>query len=163
MTTMLKSRLLECPDAAARARCVLAVLVEQTDAKEAYLFSMRSGKPAFACALPEAAPPENLQSVVEGWLEAELQIILARSSKRPSSAAPAASTESCSESARTAIRPTHLRAITLISRNAGQALIAGIAALHLTDGHPVPEPALVQTLSDALIDHDDVDPATCFM
>jgi hypothetical protein len=163
MTTMLKSRLLSCHDAAARARCVLAVLVEQTDAKEAYLFSMRGGRPAFACALPEAAPPENLQSVVEDWLDAELKTILARSSKRPSSAAPAVDAKPCSESARTATRPTHLRAITLISRNAGQALIAGIAALHLTDGHPVPDPALVQTLSDALIDHDDVDPATCFM
>jgi hypothetical protein len=88
---------------------------------------------------------------------------LARSSKRPSSPA-AAGDAPTSSSARTGTQPNHLHTITLVSKGTGLALIAGIAALDLSSlPHSAPDAALIETLSAALIDQDDVDPATCFM
>jgi hypothetical protein len=52
----------------------------------------------------------------------------------------------------------------LSTKNNGQRTIAGIAALTLPAAAPkLPEPRLIEALANALLENDDVDPATCMM
>ncbi|HEX4353456.1 MAG TPA: hypothetical protein VHZ95_11085, partial [Polyangiales bacterium] len=125
---------------------------------QSYLYALRGGKAEFVCALPPIDPPEDLLGVVEGWLTAELDPTTPNRSVPPSGE----TTFSKSTSTDRGGSRSHLHSVVLASSIGGQSQIAAIAALQLTDMNaPRPEPAVIEILSDALIDHDDVDPATC--
>jgi hypothetical protein len=163
--TTIYSRLLECDDSESRAQCVLTILAENTNAKEAYFYALRGGKAELVCALPERSAPDGLQTRVEEWLEAELETSEPHRSLPPSRGSlrtPANDLGTSVVSLRGDAAALH--SILLYSKSSGQRTIVGVAALNLGLGAPkLPEAWLVEALATALLEHDDVDPATCII
>jgi len=158
------SRLVECDDADARAKTVLAILVENTNAKEAYFYALRGGKPEWVCSLPESSALEGLQSNVERWLQRELDAAQSlRSAPPPRLSKPAAAYAIQTHIVGANVEPSALQYVALYSRSTGAPIIAGIAVLRATDVSKAPEASLVEVLANALLEHDDVDPATCII
>jgi hypothetical protein len=147
VTARIRSRLVECEDAISRARCVLAILAENTLASEAYFYALRGAKPELVCALPEQPAPHGLQQSVEQWLQLEL-----------------APHESSGSQAERSVDAAALHGVVLCSAITGMTTIAGIAALRYRDAKPKPpDAALVEALANVLLENDDVDPATCII
>jgi hypothetical protein len=141
-----RSRLYECTNPIARADCVLSVLFEQIGAERGFLYLVRAGTLELVSAIPDAPPPANLQ--------AELQHRLTREIDAESLAVDADVS---------AVKPLQLQPVLLGSRSDGQYVIAGIAAVQLRDPSRLPDLALVECLASALLENEDVDPATCVM
>lgn len=59
--------------------------------------------------------------------------------------------------------PSALQFVALYSRSTGEPIIAGIAVLRATDATKLAEASLIETLASALLEYDDVDPATCII
>lgn len=181
--TSVHSRLFECPDRTSRTRCVLAILAEHANAECAYLYGERDGKLALLQSIAEAAPPPALGPALERYLQRELQqdeatVVDDVGSSRDDdldsrSEAPEASiaTFGGSETWTAAldgallVHASGLRIypVLLVSSGGRERTIGGVAAL-ASRSHDVPAPpsSLVAALAAALLDHDDVDPVTCF-
>jgi hypothetical protein len=159
----IQSRLLECEDAPARGRCVLAILAEHTNAKRAYFFGLRGGKPDFGGALPEGSAPAGLIAMVEQRLRLEIEASAVTLSHRP----PPARISIPASDVRTAVIGDHSAALILIPLVAigfGHRTVAGIVALEtLERASELPDRHLIQVLASALLAADDVDPVTCIV
>jgi hypothetical protein len=159
------SRLLECDDSDSRAQCVLTILAENTNAKEAYFYALRAGKPELVCALPERGAPDGLQGQVEKWVHAELESNERRDARRLVRASiPVAENDFEPGVISVSAEVKGLHSIMLYSKSTGGRTIAGVAALNLDPDVPkLPEPWLVEALATALLEHDDIDLATCII
>ena len=100
--------------------------------------------------------------MVEQWLAVELEARAELRSQRP----PRFSKPAPANDVRSAVigvgdPSTTLHSVMLYSKDTGQWRIAGIAALSLEGTAPkLPEAWLVEALANALLENDDVDPAT---
>jgi Protein kinase domain/AAA ATPase domain len=141
-----RSRLYECTTPTARASCALSLLFEQTGAERGFLYVVRAGSLELVRALPDQPPPADLEAKLQRRLTREIEV-------------------NEGESASIASIPSdtggEYQTVLLGSRSDGQLVIAGIAALQLTDASRLPDAALVECVASALLEHDDVDPATC--
>jgi hypothetical protein len=169
------SRLLECQDGAGRALCALTILAEHMGAAQGYLYCLRAGQLELVCALAEGAPPEGLLPMVEQCLARALEPSKPRSDSG-AGADSAASVPITHVSARPEelgpgtvavlmeTRVTTMYSILLASKSEGQLVIAGVAVLGIGSMQPrMPPDALVDSLASALLEQDDVDPATCLV
>ena len=158
------SRLLECSDGAARAHCVLVILAEQVEVEQAFLFGMRAGRLTLLAALPDVPAPDGLQAAAERCFNGEI----VRPSLRP--VAPEREVADPITAVRVPLAhliesdATRLYPVLLATRQSGEEVIAGVAALAISDlMFKAPPQELVESLASAFLEHDDVDAATCLV
>jgi len=173
------SRLLECNDSASRAQCALTILAEHMGAEHGFLYCLREGQLELVSMLAESDPPEELPAFVQHCLISALAPNVVPTSAPANNAtaqfeaspivrvSPGAEGPYCGAGTMTAPLQTRLAVmypILLRSKSEGQHVIAGVAVLCISIPQPrMPPEALVDSLASALLEQDDVDPATCLV
>jgi len=174
-TSVVQSRLLECEDRSERARCALAILSEQIEPEQAFIYGMREGRAALLCSLGDAPEPPQLCAAIQRYIERELQMEEATGIMAPAmqvgelmSLDAATQGDVLLDTLPTTlasdVQGRSLHPLLLSSRREGQRTIAGVVALRFRAGRrTMPPPSLLDALAEALIMYDDVDPVTCIV
>jgi hypothetical protein len=173
------SRLLECVDSESRAQCALTILAEHMGAEHGFLYCLREGQLEMISSLAQIEAPPELQGLVDQCLASALDPEAVRNAegegqgRGPSAEAapitqvlPRAESDSGSASMALSMhtRLATMYPILLKSKSEGESVIAGVAVLGISGQQPrMPPEALIDSLATAMLEQDDVDPATCLV
>jgi hypothetical protein len=154
------SRMLTCVSPVERAERALQLLLEATGARTGYFFGLRSGKLQLLFNPEQDPPTKALTDMLEASLERELGDF-----------APGPSTSNAAIVAHPIAAPLgsfiddsgrEFEPLVLAGTHHGEAMIAGVAALHYPeDDRPPARRAMLDAVIEALIADAVVDPITC--
>jgi tetratricopeptide (TPR) repeat protein len=148
------SRMLTCVTPAERAERGLQLLLEATGAQTGHLFGLRAGRLRWLASGDQSEPSVPLTRALAAYLDGQLENETALAA--PASTPPAPLETVIDDWGR------ELEPLLLRGKHAGEAMIAGVAALHFgEDERPLVRTAMLAAVLDALIAGDIVDPITC--
>lgn len=146
------SRMLTCVSPAERSEKGLQLLLEATGASAGHLFGLRSGRLSWLAGGDATEPSAALVRTLETFMQHELE----DESRGRVTLQPAALASVVDDWGREFV-PLVLR-----GKHRGEAMIAGLVALHYEDDEQPPRRrAMLEAIIDALIAGDIVDPITC--
>jgi hypothetical protein len=148
------SRMLTCVSPAERSEQALQLLLEATGARTGHLFGLRSGRLHWLSSGDQSEAPRALEHTLEDYWKRQLDN---ETEAGPTLDFRPAPLETFIDDQGREFEPLLLR-----GKHQGEAMIAGVAALHYDeDDRPEPRKAMLHALVAALISGDVVDPITC--
>lgn len=160
------SRMLTCISPLERAERALQLLLEATGAHTGYFYGLRSGKLSLLFNPEQTPPAAALAETLEDCLKHELGNLT--TPPAASAVAPAGRTSASPQAIAAPLARyiddlgREFQPLLLAGTHAGEAMIAGVAALHYADDErPPPRRAMLDAVIEALISDDVVDPITC--